>query len=194
MRRYYMDKITLWTRQNKKILNSFENGIYRCKEEYIDEKMENFSDYYKKLYKWYSRKAEKIVPKPDQEIKYPIWVSVDEDMQLRPNDDSIIFKLSIPKNKVIITDSEKWGYVVNFMYLPKGDKDYKEHKEILKKYNISDPTELIMGDTGNFYPQLKRKVEKSWDRLFQDYNISDVRQGTIWEIHEEDIIEVLKKS
>jgi len=189
-----MEKLTLWTRQNKKILDSFENGIYRCKEEYIEEKMENFSNYYKKLYKWYSRRAEKIVPKPDPDIKYPIWVSVDEDMQLRPNDDSVIFKLSIPENKVIITDSEKWGYVVNFMYLPKGEDDYKKHKETLKKYNISDPTEIIMGDKGNFYPQLKKKIEKSWDRLFEDYSISDVRQGTIWEIREKDIIEIIKES
>jgi hypothetical protein len=115
-------------------------------------------------------------------------------MQLRPNDDSVIFKLSIPENKVIITDSEKWGYVVNFMYLPKGEDDYKKHKDTLKKYNISDPTEIIMGDKGNFYPQLKKKIEKSWDRLFEDYSISDVRQGTIWEIREEDIIEIIKES
>jgi hypothetical protein len=51
-----------------------------------------------------------------------------------------------------------------------------------------------MGDKGNFYPQLKKKIEKSWDRLFEDYSISDVRQGTIWEIREEDIIEIIKES
>ncbi|MDW7667331.1 MAG: DUF3841 domain-containing protein [Bacillota bacterium] len=186
-----MENITLWTRQDKKILESFKNGIYRCKEEYINEKMENFSDYYKKIYKWYSKKAEKIVPKPDNDIEYPVWVSPDEDMQLRPNSESIILKLSVPKNKVVITDSEKWGYVVNFLYLPKGEEDYKEHKKLLKKYNINDPTEIIMG---NFYPQLKRKVEKSWDRLFEDYSISETRQGTIWEIHRNDIVEIIEEN
>ena len=187
-----MEKITVWTRQDKKILESFNNGIYRCKEDYINQKMENFSDYYKKLYQWYSKKAKAIVEKPDESIKYPIWVSIDKDMQLRPNEDSVILKLSIPKEKIVITDIEKWGYVVNFLYLPKDKADYKEHQETLKKYQISDPTALIMGDLGNFHPQLKRKVKKSWDRLFDDYRISDVRQGTIWEIREEDIVEIIE--
>lgn len=187
-----MEKINVWTRQDKAILEAFEDGIYRCKEEYINQKMENFSDYYKKLYKWYSKKAKAIVPKPDGSIKYPIWVSIDEDMQLRPNDNSVILKLSVPKDRVVITDIEKWGYVVNFLYLPKDEADYKSHQETLKKYQIGDPTDLIMGDLGNFYPQLKRKVEKSWDRLFEDYTISDIRQGTIWQIREDDILEIIK--
>jgi len=187
-----MEKITVWTRQDKKILKSFNDGIYRCKEDYINQKMENFSDYYKKLYQWYSKKAKAIVEKPDDSIKYPIWVSIDEDMQLQPNEDSVIIKLSIPKEKIVITDIEKWGYVVNFLYLPKDEADYKEHQETLKKYQINDPTALIMGDLGNFYPQLKRKVKKSWDRLFDDYRISDIRQGTIWQIREEDIVEIIE--
>jgi hypothetical protein len=187
-----MEKINVWTRQDKAILEAFENDIYRCKEEYINQKMENFSDYYKKLYKWYSKKAKAIVPKPDDSIQYPIWVSIDEDMQLRPNDNSVILKLSIPKDRVVITDIEKWGYVVNFLYLPKDEKDYKSHQETLKKYQIGDPTALIMGDLGNFYPQLKRKVEKSWNRLFDDYTISDIRQGTIWQIQREDIVEIIE--
>ena len=187
-----MPNLTVWTRQDKKILDSFEDGIYRCKEQYINQKMENFSDYYKNLYKWYTKKAKKIVPKPDPSVKYPIWVSIDKDMQLRPNEDSIILKLSIPKEKIVITDLEKWGYVVNFLYLPKNEKDYKKHKKILQRYQINDPTELIMGDKGNFYPQLKQKVKKSWDRLFDDYTISDIRQGTIWQIKKNQIIDIIK--
>jgi len=187
-----MEKITVWTRQDKEILNSFDHGVYRCKEEYINQKMEDFSDYYKKLYHWYSKKAEAIVPKPDDSIKYPIWVSVDEEMQLRPNEDSVILKLSIPKEEVIITDIEKWGYVVNFLYLPKNKEDYEAHKELLKNYQINDPTELIMGDLRNFYPQLTQKIKKSWDRLFEKYTISNTRQGTIWQICKKDIVEIIE--
>lgn len=187
-----MEKITVWTRQDKAILDVFNDGIYRCKEEYINQKMENFSEYYKKLYRWYTKKAKAIVPKPEDSIKYPIWVSIDKDMQLRPNDNSIILKLSIPKDEIVITDMEKWGYIVNFLYLPRDASDYKAHQETLRKYDISDPTALIMGDLRNFYPQLKRKVEKSWNRLFEDYTISNIRQGTIWQIREKDIVEIIE--
>lgn len=186
-----MSKIKVWTRQNEKILDVLNNtGVYYCKEEYIDYKMENFSEYYKKLYNWYTKEAEKIVPKPCPSIKYPIWVSIDEAIQLQPVAGTVILELLIPKERLVITDMEKWGYVVNFFYLPKDIEDYKAHQYELKRYNISNPAELIMGDLGNFHPILKNKVKKSWKRLFDDYSLSGVRQGTLWEIHENDIIKI----
>lgn len=184
--------MNVWTRQDKKILDEIKkNKKYFCKEEYINKKMEDFSGYYKNLYKWYSKRAEKIINKPYEEIKYPIWVSLDEEMRLQPVEGQVILKLSIDKERLVITDFEKWGYVVNYLYLPLSKDDYNEHKEELKKYNIGDPTALVNGDLGNFYPILKNKVINSWERLFMDYELSSVKQGTIWQIKQEDIVDVI---
>lgn len=178
----------VWTRQNSEVLEEIKkNGFYTCKEEYVNLKMEDFSDYYKKLYKWYSQRAEKIVPKPSRDIECPIWVSIDEEMQLRSVEGTVILELEIDEDKVIITDSEKWGYVVNFFYLPKSREDLKNHNEELEKYGIGDEAALIMGNKGNFYPLIKSKIEESWERLFEPYVLSDIRQGTIWKIKKEDI-------
>jgi len=49
---------------------------------------------------------------------------------------------------------------------------------------------LTMSHEGNFYPQLKRKIQNSWERLFQDYTISNYRQGTLWEIRKEWIVDI----
>lgn len=178
----------VWTRQDRNVMEEIEQkGYYICKEEYINKKMENFSDYYKKLYKWYTDRAEKIVPKPCESIKYPVWVSIDEEMQLRPVEGTVILELEVDEDKVVITDMEKWGYVVNFFYLPKDRADLAKHDEELKKYGIGDESALIMGNKGNFYPLMKQKIEKSWERLFEPYLLSEVRQGTLWKIRKEDI-------
>lgn len=184
--------IRVWTRQDKRVLSIIEaEGVYYCQAEYIEAKMENFSNYYKQLYKWYVARAEKIVARPHADIQYPIWVSIDEDMQLQPVDDTIILELEIDERNVLITDSEKWGYVVNFLYLPLNQEDLKRHDNELKRYGISNESALIMSNKGNFYPLLKRKIEKSWDRLFDDYSLSNIRQGTIWEIRKSDIVKVI---
>ena len=105
---------------------------------------------------------------------------------------TVIVKPSIPKEEVVITDIEKQAYVINFLYLSKNKEDYDTHKELLNNYQINDPTELIMGDLRNFYPQLKQKIKKNWDRLFEKYTISNTRQGTIWQICKKDIVEIIE--
>jgi len=183
----------VWTRQHLDVLETLNKfGIYRVKEKYIDIKMEEFSDYYKKLYDWYSIRAEKIVSKQDENIKYPIWVSIDEKMQLQYVPNTVILELEIEDDKIVITDMEKWGYVVNYFYLPYDNKDLMDHYKELEKYNIADEGEIAMGGLGNHYPLLKRKIIKSWDRLFEDYKLSNIRQGTIWEIKKENIISIVK--
>ena len=186
-----MGTIRVWTRQDRRILKVLEDeNRYICQPEFIDMKMENFSPYYKTLYKWYVSKAVKKVPKPSDTILYPIWVSVDENMQLNNTAQTVILELEVDEDLVIVTDQEKWGYVVNFFYLPYNQADLEAHNKELKRFGIGDESALIHSDKGNFYPLLKQKIIKSWDRLFEDYTLSGVMQGTIWEIKKEWIINI----
>ena len=181
----------VWTRQDNRIVEIIENcGVYRCRGEYIDKKMDDFSDYYKKLYSWYTKRAERIVEKPEG-VEFPIWVSIDEEMQLQPVEDTVIIELEVDERDVVITDMEKWGYIVNFFYVPLDEEDYGRHIKELDRYGIGDESALIMSGKGNFYPLLKQKIESSWDRLFEDYRLSDIRQGTIWEIKKEWITRII---
>lgn len=186
-----MDKMRVWTRQDSRVLDILNSdGVYRCRSEFIDLKMENFSSYYKKLYDWYASRAEAIVPKPSDDIKYPVWVSIDEAVQLRPVPGTVVLELEVDEELLVITDLEKWGYVVNFFYLPRTREDLNKHDAELKRFGIGDESALISGDKGNFYPLLKQKIMKSWDRLFEDYMLSNIRQATIWEIKKEWIVNV----
>jgi len=169
-----------------------QNGVYRCRPEYIEFKMEEFADYYKRLYSWYVYRAERIVPRPDPSVKYPIWVSLDKDTQLPLVEGTVALELEVDEDLLVVTDSEKWGYVMNFFYLPLDYEDLDRHNAELLRYGIGNETALTLEDKGRFYPIIKRKIEKSWERLFEDYAISNIYQATLWEIRREWVVGIRK--
>lgn len=188
------DKVKLWTRQHKNVLDELEKyGVYRVKKEYILEKMDTISNYYLNLYEWYGRNAAKIVPRPEGAI-YPIWLSTSSEMMLQPTEDTIILEIEVDRKDVIYTDVNKWGYVVNYFYLPIDPEDEEIHNKELKKFGISDESSLIMSDKGNFYPLLKNKIIKSWERLFEPFDEkSTLSQATIWEIKREWVVDIIHR-
>lgn len=186
------NKVKLWTRQHKNVLNELEeHGVYRVKKEYILEKMDTISDYYLKLYEWYGRNASKKVAKPEGAI-YPIWLSTSSEMMLQPVDNTVVLEIEVDIKNVVYTDVNKWGYVVNYFYLPLNPEDEEKHNAELKKYGISDESSLIRTDKGNFYPLLKSKIIKSWDRLFEPFDEKNtLSQATLWEIKKEWVVDIV---
>lgn len=185
-------RIKLWTRQNKGILTDLENyGVYRVKEEYIREKLDTITPFYLKAYKWYTEKASKIVSKP-KDVKYPIWLSTTENMMLQPTEDTVVLELELDEKYAVITDQEKWGYVINYWYVPLDRADERKHNEELEKYGIPDESALIMSGKGNFYPLLRNKIKKSWDRLFDNkITLCNLTQATLWEIKKEWVVNII---
>ena len=179
-----MDKIKVWTRQSEKILQELESsGRYIVKKEYIQEKMENHAGLYLDVYNWYAQKAQKISPKPDDVI-FPIWVSVTESTRLGASEGNVFLELEVEKKDLIIINENKWGYVVNYMYIPKDDQDEAEHDALLEKYQTHDTAAYL----SPFYPVIKSKIIKSWDRVFEDADIPVINNdmtGTLWEIRKE---------
>lgn len=183
-------KIKIWTRQHEDIVDILEKEErYIVKEEYITNKMENCSHFYLDVYTWYTKKAQKIVPKPD-DVKYPIWVSVSDNYMLQPVEGTVVLELLIDEDELVVMDVEKWGRIVNYWYVPTSREDEDEHDKKLKKFGLSDDSSAYMS---NFYPLLKREIIASWDRLFDNsYYLCDLRQGAIWEVKKEWIVNIIK--
>lgn len=181
-----MEQIRAWTRQHVSVLRELEKtGVYRAKKEYICEKNGAISEYYLDLYNWYSRCASQIIPRPEG-VVYPIWLFLDEDSQLPPIEGTVVLELEIPKDQIIITDVERWGYRVNYMYIPQNDEDARSHENELAKNEIFNEPAIIQTDKGNFYPLLRRKIVNSWKRVFDPPETgAGVVQGTVWELRKE---------
>ncbi|MCT4605754.1 MAG: DUF3841 domain-containing protein [Marinisporobacter sp.] len=187
------EKIRLWTRQHKNVWQELkEKEIYRAKKEHIIEKNDTISEYYLKLYDWYIKHAQRFVPKPEG-VTYPIWFSTSEEKRLQLVENTVVLELEVDRKDVVITDFDKWGYVVNYWYVPIDQQDEKKHNEELKRYGIGDESALIMGDKGNFYPLLKNKILKSWERMFYISNEETCfTQATLWEMKKEWVVNVLQ--
>nr|WP_312580058.1 DUF3841 domain-containing protein [Sedimentibacter sp.] len=71
-------------------------------------------------------------------------------------------------------------------------EDEERHNEELKKYGITSESSLITGNKGNFYPLLKNKIIKSWERLFDSFEEEGIHtQATIWEIKKEWVVDII---
>lgn len=181
-----MKTVMMWTRQVPEVLDEIEkHGRYVCKKEYIEQKNGTISDYYLKLYDWYTREAGKYIH-ISKELKYPIWLSVDEEMMLQPVANSVILELEVPEDSYLLCNMDGWGYRVNYWYIPLDREDRLKHEEELKKYGIVNEEDLIMTDKGNFFPLLRNKIKSSWSRVF---TIPPAKKeeaaATVWEIKKE---------
>ena len=182
--------VTLWTRQVSEILDEIkEYGLYKVKEEYIRKKNDTISDYYLKLYKWFTGEAKKYI---DAKGDYPIWLSVADEFRLRPVEGTVTLKLRVPSKEVLLCNYDAWGYTVNYFYVPLDEADKARHKEELTKNGLVSDDELFLTSKGNFYPLLKREVVKSWERIFtlKPTDLKACLVAVTWEIKKEWIEEV----
>lgn len=181
----------LWTRQVPQVWEEIQHtGIYTVKKEYIQLKNDTISDFYINLYQWYTKAARKHLA-IEAELEYPIWLSVSEEMMLQPTKDTVIFKLEVPDQEVIICNMNAWGFRVNYWYVPVDAEDEKRHNDELKRMGIADEADLVLTDKGNFYPALRKKIVDSWDRVFTLEAEKEIdRVATIWKIKKEWVKEV----
>ena len=172
-----------YTRQSPQVLTELRlSGSYVVKEEYITEKYTTITDHYAPLYRMLTLFARGKVYIPDG-ASYPIWLSPEGTETVPPSEDSVFLKLDIPDGHYILANNEAWDYMINHLYFPDSKDDEMEHEAELARYGISSPSSLISGNAGNFYPLLKQKVLKSWEKVYT-LKPSDPGQivGLCWEL------------
>lgn len=178
-----MDTVKLWTTQDYRALKEIEaKGTYHAKIDSILRKYDTCSDVFLNVYRWFSKTAGDIVPKPEG-VEFPVWAAFEKELSFGLSPGQVRFELEVESDKVVVFDSGKWDYILNYWYIPKNAKDSNEYEEKLNSYGIKNKSFIYMN---NFYPLLKREVEESWKRLF-DSNIiiSGINQATLWEIRKE---------
>ena len=166
-----------------------EKGRYFVREEYVRAKNDTISDYYLELYRWCTAAAKRHGVRVPEGLTLPIWLSLSEAQRLSPSADTVSLTLDVPRDELCIIDYNKWGYRVNDFYVPKDEADERAHNQELQKRGISNEAMLIMGHLGNYYPDMKRKVIASWDRVFTPNEDIDQNVGVCWEILPEWVVD-----
>ena len=187
-----MNKITLWTRQDKRSVYDLENnGVIRITKEHLEEKFDVIAEHIIYLYKWFVNEAEKRVPKPEG-AEFPIWWSISEEYILRPTLNEIVYVLEVNKSEIIYFDGMKWDYVLNHHYIPKDEQDAEEYTKDIQSKGFKNSYSFIDKKTAHFYPEERKRVMDSWARVFEidKWDIFRI-QANIWEIRPEMIKDIL---
>lgn len=184
-------KIKLWTQQSKKLKEQlFKQQRQTVKKRYIKKKYGTEAKIFLKAYNFFVKEAKKIVKKPES-ADYPFWAAANPQAALS-GATGFLIKLEVPQNKVIFFDKEKWNQILNLSYIADNQADLSQHKKTLKKYGITDDSEAILAP---HYPILKNKIEKSWQKLFEDNNKVpnfDKNGAALWELRSSWVQEIIE--
>ena len=182
--------VIAWTRQVSQVWEEIQRtGRYLVLEEYVRAKNMGFNDmsnYYVSMYRWITEGCRRRMDAMPADGKFPVWLALTEAQRLGPAEGTVSLTLEIPRECVYIVDYDRWGYVLNYWYLPRDAADEKAHNEELAHAGIGNEALLFTSDKGNYYPALKSKIVRSWERVFDDVNENmDMNVGMVWEIKRE---------
>jgi hypothetical protein len=184
-------KIELWTQQSKKVKDLlFKQQRLTVKKRYIEQKYGSEAKIFLKAYDFFVKEAKKIVAKPEA-AEYPFWAAADPETAFSGGG-GILIRLQVPKVKVVFFDKKKWNQILNLSYIADDQEDLNRHQKTLKKYGITDDSEIILSP---HYPVLKNKIKQSWKKLFEskiDGFNSKKKGAALWELRSEWVKEVIE--
>jgi len=184
-------KIELWTQQSKKVKDLlFNQQRLTVKKSYIEQKYGSEAKIFLKAYDFFVKEAKKIVEQP-KDAEYPFWAAVDPQTALSGGE-GVLIRLKVPQKKVIFFDKKKWNQILKLSYIADDQEDLKKHKKTLRKYGITDDSEVVLSP---HYPVLKNKIKESWGKLFEGSNNgfnSEKKGAAIWELRAEWVEEIIE--
>lgn len=175
----------LWTAQTAPVLESIRaNGFSQVKMEYIDKKYEESAWIFKEAYGFFRQKAKQVlIPPAGAESLFwlffdPQWVYLSQD--------SFLLQLSVPEERVLLFDREKWQRVLNLSYVGKDREDEIQFEQKMNRMGVSTGFEVFCSA---YYPYLKSEIKKSWERIFETDNADKSGLGAaVWQLRQEDLI------
>lgn len=178
--------IRLYTAQADAVMNELtDRGVCHCHEAYVSKKYAESARSFLIAYRWLASNAQHFVPKPDEaELMY--WAFTDKNYVTMSDH---VLTLDVPRECVLLFDYTKWSRILQLNYIGTTPADEARFSKELSLRGISAYTAM----TTDFYPEMKQRILESWQRLFENVNLStssvidDIRpkQAALWEIRSE---------
>ncbi len=170
------DEKIMWAAQTKVVADVIErDGISYVKKEYIEKKYGEVAWIFRTAYQFFVSRMEKKVPRP-AEAESPVWLYCDP--KWAGGDPSAVFlKLAIPAEEIVFFDLRKWSQVLN-LSLVGTEQEVAQFARELESQGVKDPMDIFAKP---FYPLLKSRVVKSWDKIFDIEGVDEqYLQGAVW--------------
>lgn len=181
----------LWTAQTDAVLDCIrENGFSQVKMEFIDRKYEESAWVFKEAYGFFKQRAGLLV-KPPEGAESPIWLFFDRSWVYLSRD-SYLLELSIPRERAVLFDRDKWQKVLNLSYVGKDREDEARFEQKMNRMGVTAYWEVFQSP---FYPYLKSEIRKSWERIFDIDNTEQTNLGAaVWQLRQEDVVGITSHS
>ncbi|HHT20572.1 MAG TPA: DUF3841 domain-containing protein [Tissierellia bacterium] len=155
--------ITLYSAQSLAVSDRLrrEGEIY-SKERFVKAKYQESAIIFQTVYGWFVRQLPRYVKKPAS-AEYPYWGFVDR-YSVEAGGDSSLLILEVPLEEVVLFDLYDWVKLMRLEYLGETEAEEIRFRQKIKDYGIRHSSDIM---TGSFYPDLKREIEDSWQRLFR---------------------------
>lgn len=177
-----------YSKQHESVYETIEKtGRYVAKRAFVEKELDRHAYLMVKVYDMLGRFSPNLAFRP-KDAEIPVWFVTKESDVMLNQPGFVILTMEIPNEVVAMINIAKWGAIMNYSYLPKDARDGEAHVEKMKRYGTSD-SQAVMSQ---FYPHLKREIEASWSRLFDDQVQlgNDQAYGTVWELKKEWILKV----
>lgn len=176
-----MKTIRVWTKQHISVWEILERqGVYHAHGDGIFHNED--AKLMKESYLWLASNIPGAQNKPAGS-EFPIWLAFSRAGTMLPTPNTVLLELEIDPALITHINIAKWGMILNCAYIPRDAQDKQRHSQLLRDWGTSDEKACMT----QFYPQIKREIQASWARLFDDSIQlgSPETYGTIWEVRKE---------
>lgn len=111
--------------------------------------------------------------------------------------ENVGFQAEVPADQLVLFDADDWRKILCMQYIGEDEGEERAFRDELSQMGIREEQAVLTG----FYPDIKRRIMESWDRLF----VNDQRfkngeessrggiQAGMWEIKREWIVKIGEK-
>lgn len=178
------DALRLWTCQTREVSALLaREGCCRVRWEFIDRKYAESSWSFRLAYAFFSRYMASVLP-PGEGEKSPYWLHADPGAASH-SPEGVLLELAVPREECICFDGASWSRVLNLEYLGKDPADDAAFQHKMEAAGLQHPSQAF---SSPFYPQFRREIESSWERLFLREPAEQRMQAAAWHLKEDWVV------
>ena len=181
----------LWTIQPEKVFQEIQDtGVYRCD-------IEQSSKNWMMQYDWLVSEMKKRIGLPPSGVEYPVWAwkswqkgRIMPDLRAerwyygRKNHVFFRLEIEIPDEKVLLSDFDAWGIILNEDWLSDTEEEDRGIEKIYKSLSPAKQKEMLNENWQRVFDITP--FENGW--IERGYSV----QATFWELKKEQIRKVKK--
>lgn len=142
------------------------DGTCYSKAQFINQKYQESARIFLTAYTWLARQGERFVPKPEAaELHY--WAFT-EYIELEASYGDPVLVMDVPLAECLFFNIFDWSKILRLEYIGENEDEERRFREKIKAYGIKHASSIMLT---NFYPELKREIENSWQRLFRYHDM-----------------------